>query len=150
MSTETATSAPLAPAHVARFALAGDATFTLSGKESRFTFHVEKNAKKAGPAYFVKVLTGPNNTRDFTYLGCIFQDGERFTYAHGRKSKIGQDAPSARAFGWFSKTLFAGKLEESRALQVHHEGRCGRCGRALTVPESVETGLGPVCSSKES
>ena len=26
-----------------------------------------------------------------------------------------------------------------------HEGRCGRCGRKLTVPESIEAGYGPEC-----
>lgn len=33
-------------------------------------------------------------------------------------------------------------------LQVWHEGRCGRCGRKLTVPSSIETGLGPECAGK--
>ena len=32
------------------------------------------------------------------------------------------------------------------ALEVWHEGRCGRCGRKLTTPQSVETGFGPVCA----
>jgi hypothetical protein len=32
--------------------------------------------------------------------------------------------------------------------EVYHEGRCGRCNRKLTVPESIETGLGPECASK--
>lgn len=31
------------------------------------------------------------------------------------------------------------------SLEVWHEGRCGRCGRALTVPESIASGIGPVC-----
>jgi hypothetical protein len=30
---------------------------------------------------------------------------------------------------------------------VWHEGRCGRCGRKLTVPESIESGFGPECAS---
>lgn len=32
--------------------------------------------------------------------------------------------------------------------QVWHEGRCGACNRPLTVPESIENGLGPVCASR--
>jgi hypothetical protein len=28
----------------------------------------------------------------------------------------------------------------------HHEGKCGRCGRLLTVPSSIESGIGPECS----
>jgi hypothetical protein len=34
-------------------------------------------------------------------------------------------------------------------MELWHEGRCGKCGRALTVPESIESGLGPVCESRE-
>jgi Family of unknown function (DUF6011) len=29
--------------------------------------------------------------------------------------------------------------------RLHHEGRCGRCGRLLTVPESITSGYGPEC-----
>jgi hypothetical protein len=35
-------------------------------------------------------------------------------------------------------------------LIVHHENHCGRCGRTLTVPESVERGIGPDCLAKMS
>jgi hypothetical protein len=31
---------------------------------------------------------------------------------------------------------------------IWHEGRCGRCGRRLTVPESIESGYGPECIGK--
>ena len=31
-------------------------------------------------------------------------------------------------------------------LEVWHEGRCGRCNRALTVPESIASGIGPECA----
>jgi hypothetical protein len=34
-------------------------------------------------------------------------------------------------------------------VEVWHEGHCMRCGRALTVPESISTGLGPVCAGRE-
>jgi predicted metal-dependent hydrolase len=40
------------------------------------------------------------------------------------------------------------KLVESLCpgFNVHHEGKCGRCGRLLTVPSSIESGIGPECS----
>ncbi|MGQ4872128.1 MAG: DUF6011 domain-containing protein, partial [Candidatus Thorarchaeota archaeon] len=28
-------------------------------------------------------------------------------------------------------------------VRIWHEGKCGRCGRRLTVPESIESGYGP-------
>lgn len=30
-------------------------------------------------------------------------------------------------------------------VEIWHEGKCGRCGRQLTVPESIESGFGPEC-----
>jgi hypothetical protein len=33
-------------------------------------------------------------------------------------------------------------------LAVYHEGRCGACGRRLTTPESISSGLGPVCAGR--
>ena len=33
-------------------------------------------------------------------------------------------------------------------LTVFHDGKCGRCGRKLTVPESIQSGLGPVCAGQ--
>jgi hypothetical protein len=30
-------------------------------------------------------------------------------------------------------------------LEFWHEGRCGRCGRRLTVPDSIASGYGPEC-----
>ena len=32
--------------------------------------------------------------------------------------------------------------------EARHEGRCARCGRALTVPESIDSGFGPECARK--
>ena len=63
--------------------------------------------------------------------------------AGAKVSKIGEDADSAKAWRWFDANLQAGRVPEQ--LEVWHEGRCGRCGRALTVPESIERGIGPEC-----
>jgi hypothetical protein len=125
----------------ATFILAGNATFTIvnTATGGRFTFRV-RQCEDRPELYFVQVLTGPENTRDYTYLGTI-RDGK---YEHGRKSSIGPDAPSARAFNWFWGHL--NRLPEQ--VEVWHVGRCGRCGRALTVPESIQLGLGPECKEK--
>jgi hypothetical protein len=34
------------------------------------------------------------------------------------------------------------------SVDVLHSGRCGRCGRTLTTPDSIERGLGPECAHK--
>ena len=60
--------------------------------------------------------------------------------------RIGADAPSRKAFTWFWNRLRADA--DLSQCEVWHEGRCGRCSRVLTVPESLQTGLGPVCASR--
>jgi hypothetical protein len=131
------------------FALAGNAYFTLVSKRTgaRFTYRV--SAHKADPTiWFVSVLTGPENSRDYTFLGTIFRQnwGHPHRYIHGRKSSIGADAPSARAFAWAWERVAKGEVPAE--LEVLHEGRCGKCGRRLTVPESIASGVGPECAAR--
>ena len=129
--------------HPMRFALAGKAIFTVVSKKTgaRFTFKVR--AAENGPFHFVSVLTGPDNTQDYKYLGYL----RRGVYFHGgAKAKIAADAPSAKAFDWFWRALARDALGDR--AEVHHCGQCGRCGRALTVPESIQSGFGPECINK--
>jgi hypothetical protein len=124
------------------FVLSGKAVFTLLNPSTgnRFTYKVSRSSRKPenSPFRFVAVLTGSGD--DYHYLGLIGDDGE---FHHGFKSSIGQDSPSARAFAWYWR-----HRENPSPAEVWHEGRCGRCGRALTVPQSIETGLGPICAAK--
>lgn len=143
---------------VRRFLLAGDATLTLVSKKTgaRFTYRVRQpDAPEGQPPkdiWFVSVLSGPDNEGDYAYMGQVWPPRgysaftkERLEYAHGRKSKISPSAPSAQAFAWFArKVLLEQRLPDS--LEVWHEGRCCRCGRKLTVPESIAAGIGPECA----
>lgn len=142
------------PEVISQYMLAGNAYFTLrSAKtQTRFTYRVAKskpdpkNPQKSA-VWFVSVLTGTDNQGDYSYMGII--DGGKFRFT--AKSKVTGQAPSGKAFQWFHEVLAKalatfGTLPAG--LEFWHEGRCGRCGRALTVPESVERGIGPECASK--
>lgn len=122
------------------FALAGKATFTVTSKRTgtRFTFKVTKPSPDS--PHFVKVLTGADNENSYTFLGTIFNES---VFRHGGKSKISPDAPSAQAFAWLWSHI---NQDLHRAVEVHHEGKCCRCGRKLTTPESVTNGFGPECA----
>lgn len=135
------------PAVTVRFMLAGNAHVTFQSRRTgtRFTYRVEaahgEGAFRAsGVSHFVSVLTGSDH---YDYLGCVYH--RRF-FGHGAKSRIAKSAPSAVAFAWVWRTLTGGKMHEQ--LAVYHEGRCGKCGRRLTTPRSIETGLGPICEGK--
>lgn len=126
------------------FALAGNARLTLVSEKTgvRYTYQV-KHGEGPNAPHFVAVLSGPDNSSDFAYLGTIF---DRAVYRHGRKSRISQDAGSALAWAYAWRHLSEGTLPPK--CEIWHEGRCGRCNRALTVPESIATGLGPECAAK--
>jgi len=124
------------------YILAGNATFTLQGKRDRFTYKIR--AAKEGTLHFVSVLTGSDNESSYSYLGIV---GREKDFRRTAKSPIRGDAPSANAFAWFWKVVVqAGKMPAE--LEVWHEGKCGRCGRKLTVPESIARGIGPECAGK--
>ncbi len=136
---------------VRRFMLAGSAKFTIVSKPTgtRFTYHVRKSAKASRDYFYVSVLVGPDNGADYAYLGFLApRPGRVHEFSHGgTKALVGKDAPSAKAFAWFWERMRLAHRVPS-TMEFHHEGRCGRCGRSLTVPESIETGLGPECATK--
>lgn len=125
------------------FCTAGNATVTLVSKASgtRYTYRIRcPKDKPEATIRFVSVMFGPDNEGDFAYLGFI-RDG---VYEHGVKSKMPANDKRSIAFGWTWQHLLAGVIPE--ALEVWHEGKCGRCGRKLTVPESISRGIGPECA----
>lgn len=131
---------------IREFMLAGNACMTLVSKRTgtRFTYKIRQPQPEK--PHFVSLLTQPDNEHGYSFLGTIFVPNEGIeysTYRYGNRSRIGMDAESAKAFEWFFKNLRVGRLSDQ--LEVWHEGRCGRCGRLLTVPESIANGLGPEC-----
>jgi hypothetical protein len=124
------------------FTLAGNATITLESLKTgaHFTFKVrEKSEEGRDTVHFVNLLSGPDNENDFRYLGLI-RDG-RFMLT--KNSRVSIDAPSWKAFNYFWNFDHGDAIPAQ--LVIRHEGRCGRCGRTLTVPESIDSGLGQYC-----
>jgi hypothetical protein len=117
------------------FILAGNSTSTFLNRETdnRFTYKVKKS--KDSDLFFVSVLTSPDV---YTYIGYITSD-----FKLGKKSKINKDAQSVKVFNYIFRKLKSGKLPEQ--IEIWHNGKCGKCGRKLTVPSSIDTGIGPEC-----
>jgi hypothetical protein len=126
------------------FILAGKATVTFRSLKSgnRYTYKIvgaEKRDPAAAPTWFVKLLNGPDNSRSFVYIGIVRNNQFIWT---PKSSRVGRDAPSVLGFTYVLNSLAANRIN---GFEVWHEGRCGRCGRKLTVPESIASGFGPEC-----
>jgi hypothetical protein len=122
---------------IKEYVLAGNATITLRSQTTgvRFTFNVRKNAKVN--VYYVRLLVGPDRYKE---IGSLSADGEELTIRNWTNLR-GTDA-----FQWFWNRVI--RDMDLPLLEVWHEGTCGRCGRQLTVPESIARGIGPECASR--
>lgn len=145
------------------------AVFTLRGRTGvHFTYRIERKealseaeAASGLARWWVHVLTGPENssTDCYDWLGTVRAEpaepgqparGARFY--HGAKSRLSHEAQSAQAFKWLWEQLFdkpeSWAVRALEKIEFWHEGKCGRCGRRLSKPQSIATGLGPVCANR--
>lgn len=131
------------------FLLAGKAIFTLRSVKTgtRYTYKVSvpHDTVKANGfnGWFVSLLSGPDNTSDYQYIGMITAEHQ---FKLTRASKLSADSKPVKAISWVLAKLAAN--QEPAGVEIWHEGRCGKCGRKLTVPESIASGFGPECASQ--
>lgn len=134
-----------------QFILAGKAIFTIQlpagSDKPHYTFKVDKvEASVRWPeAWFVKMLAGPSNESDYVYVGKL-QAGTGEVCLTG-KSKVTADTFAFKLLNRVLARIWANDHAsyEQHGYKTHHEGKCGRCARRLTVPESIESGFGPEC-----
>jgi len=131
------------------FFFGGNCTFTIKSEKSgeHRTFKIKQakpNPQFATQNYFVSLLSGPNNESDFTYLGLV--DKATGVFRLTKASRMNDTSPAVVILRWFLGHLFTDGLLPNAV--VHHEGKCGCCGRTLTVPESITRGIGPECAKR--
>jgi hypothetical protein len=124
------------PKDIERFMFAGKAIFTLVSRRTgkRFTYKIRV---KSPTLAFVALRTNPDF---FSYLGIITPAGG-FNTTH----KSYDDPEAIHAFRWFRQQLTRQRPLDQ--VEFWHEGRCGRCNRLLTVPDSIARGIGPECAT---
>lgn len=144
--------------------LAGKAIITIKNANTgnRFTYRIKrmktndvhnKNDRR-NALRFISVLTGNQNDDNHSYKyfgyfkieGAIDFDGtQSFSYKYGEeKAKIKRESQSVKVFEWVLSHLVYQK-PMSDNIEIWHNGHCCRCGRLLTVPESIADGIGPEC-----
>jgi len=110
-------------------------TITSERWERRFSYRL----REQDGGHAVEMLNGPDNRRDFRFIGRIGDDGQ---FASTTAT------PDVRWLGFklFAEAvaaLWAGDMPAG--LGLWHDNVCGRCRRRLTVPTSVAFGFGPEC-----
>lgn len=129
-----------------QFITSGDAIFTIVGKTSRYTYRATISEPDANgrTCTFLSLLAGPDNLNDYVYVGLL--DTDHGVIKLTRKSRMTADSGPVKALGWVLTRIWRGA--DIQPARIYHVGRCGRCGRALTVPASIESGFGPECMAK--
>lgn len=134
----------MTPQQIRSFVLAGNALFSFKSLRTgdHYTFKVRgvwPRAEEPPTHWNVSVLSGRDNTRSTNYkwIGRIDREGVFFGGL--------EHTPSFRAFAWCWEHLDSRCGER---FEFRHAGRCGRCGRLLTVPASIDSGIGPECADK--
>jgi len=106
----------------------------------------------------VSLLTGPNNSDDYRGFGFVDDDGvqvwKRFA-GGGFSRRVYSEIVIAKHEGMhmkLAKLLWSLAVEDGQAERAGYklllEARCLRCNRRLTTPESIRTGVGPVCAGR--
>lgn len=135
-------------------------SFPRGGSHRTLKVHTVKDGNLAGKR-IISLLAGPDNTSD--YVGFGFVDDDHVTVWRKCRSAV-MTAQCADFYGdewnddwsrwqkaaavFTDLTLRERGYWTSEGCELLLEGRCVVCNRKLTVPESIKTGIGPVCASK--
>ncbi len=137
------------------FLFAGRATFIAeSPKGDHFTFRVGSQTSewplgsgKKNTTFFLNVRAAggrrkPNGSQSpWRYIGILKDTGDIKPTA---KSEYKPDDKLFAVAAWSVRQVLDGKLLPE-GYAIHHAGKCGKCGRELTDPTSMERGIGPDC-----
>ena len=135
---------------IQQFIFGGKSIFTLSNKEkgTHYTYKVVCKKQPGRVVYFVSVLSGPDNTADYSYIGYCTSDKAVQIWTKKDAVQYTDNAPSVKAFNWLLNRV-AYCVAENKTFPAfagfYHMGSCCKCNRPLTDPLSVTLGIGPVC-----
>jgi len=135
---------PLQPHEAHRYLTGGKGEFTIVGQQTRYTYKVSQTKDDNGnlSPLFIKLLVAPDQ---YQYIGYIGLDNLLQLQA-GKKGQPRH--PAFIALAWWLNAYRTGNQNLAKA-EFWHEGTCCRCGRTLTVPESIKKGIGPVCEEMQ-
>ena len=137
----------ITPAQFRNFVFMGRSVFTLENNETGnyLTFQireVKKKGKVVPNEFTVQCKSLGDKAHGYQFLGFLNLATKRFnTYKRTPNTFIG-----FKVFFWLMQNME--RLEDFTKLAIYHEGRCCKCSLPLTVPESIDSGIGPECKRK--
>lgn len=125
------------------FLTAGRAIFTVSnGRGEHYTYRFTRK-RPEDQAFAATVLAGTDNTAfdNYRYVAHVRSQDLKFP--------VSRDQPQhTKVLAWALQVI-RGVKPLPPGYKIEHAGRCGKCGRLLTDPTSIEAGLGPKCRGKQ-
>lgn len=136
---------PITPAQFRNFIFAGRSIFTLENQTTGnyITFKVKQMKKEGKPIahmYVIECKALGDRSYGFELLGFLNMQAKEF------RRRKNPDFVGTKTWIWLLQNLES--LERFETLSIYHEGKCCKCGMPLTVPESIESGIGPECLRK--
>ena len=132
-----------------KFMIAGKCEFILYSTKTKdkFYYKLTKKESRNSENEFIYFL----NTKvdgEYVYAGVMWFDEKQgeFMFGQGAKGQVNGSHLNIRSLLFVMNKLSS--ESELKFCEVYHVGTCGRCGKKLTTPESILTGLGPECCKK--
>ena len=144
-----AKSHPLDAAAFRSFIFQGRALFTLENKEkgTHITFKIKSLKRKRGTPEDLTVFDIEAKALNDGYGGMVYIGRlDRKTRTLKRSFKVNDSHPGVQTINWLIRNWNRlEKFESDGKLAMYHLGICCKCGMPLTVPESIQNGIGPQC-----
>ena len=112
---------------------------TARGTHRTFRIKTQKEDAKFAPGErILSLLTGPDNTTSYTQIAFVKEDGRIILWRRYQTEQYER----------LIRVLLEPDYYQSIGFAYHYEGHCRRCNRLLTTPESLRSGIGPVCDGR--
>jgi len=127
----------------------GKFTIQRSSTGTHRTFNIHTNIKgKYRGVRFVSLLTGPNNSRNYTSFAIVSDDRKRLFVFNSLRGHERSKPSKWESYACILECMLLGLSNdhyEGLGYSISGSRRCARCNRVLTTPESISRGLGPEC-----
>jgi hypothetical protein len=128
------------------FILAGKAYFTAQSDKTsaHLTYKVTKCDDKN--MYFISVNT---DYEQYMFVGNLWTNKELtdFNFVKSKKLDPNKEQLSVIVFQFIIDKYLVNPIppKAPNSITFYHHGKCARCGRKLTTPDSIKRGIGPQC-----